>query len=297
MNEKMEAVRRRYEDVPIPAELNARVNLEVQRSRRKHRQRRRWTQAVASLAGCAAAFVLMVNGSPTFAQALEPVPVLGDLVRIITGQAYQVENEETYLDIRTPVLQNTGNSELEKRINAEIQSRVDAMVAEAKERGREQYEAWLATRTSEEDYFMPVIVEVSYDVKCSNDRVLSFVLYKTETRASAYTESYVYNIDLQTGEAITLEDILGPNWMEIANETVKAGIAQRSQEPGNVYYTMEEYGMEFEGISENQRFYINEAGNPVILFDKYEIAPGYMGAQEFEIDRNAASGNAPKGAE
>ena len=284
MSEKLEEARRCYEEVPIPAELNARVNLEVQRSRRRRLRRHRWTQAAASLAGCAAAFVLVVNFSPTFAAALEPVPVLGDLVRIITGEVYHVDNEETYLDIRTPVLQNTGNSELEDRINEEIQARVDAMVEEAEERGREEYKAWLETRTSEDDYFVPVTVEVSYEVKCSTERILSFVLYKTETRASAYTESYVYNIDLQTGSDITLADLLGSKWKEIADRTVKIGIYQRSQEPGNVYYTEEEYGLEFEGISEDQQFYINEKGNPVIRFDKYEIAPGYMGAQEFEID-------------
>ena len=161
---------------------------------------------------------------------------------------------------------------------------LNAMVEEAEERGREEYKAWLETRTSEDEHFVPVTVEVSYEVKCSTERILSFVLYKTETRASAYTESYVYNIDLQTGNDITLADLLGSKWKEIADRTVKIGIYQRSQEPGNVYYTEEEYGLEFEGISEDQQFYINEKGNPVIRFDKYEIAPGYMGAQEFEID-------------
>ena len=39
----------------------------------------------------------------------------------------------------------------------------------------------------------------------------------------------------------------------------------------------------FQSIADDQAFYLNQAGNPVVLFDKYEIAPGYMGAQEFEI--------------
>ena len=44
-----------------------------------------------------------------------------------------------------------------------------------------------------------------------------------------------------------------------------------------------EHGGWFEGITENQKFYVNENGNVVIVFDKYEIAPGYMGMPEFEI--------------
>ncbi len=30
-------------------------------------------------------------------------------------------------------------------------------------------------------------------------------------------------------------------------------------------------------------FYLNEKGNVVVVYPKYEIAPGYMGIQEFEI--------------
>lgn len=29
----------------------------------------------------------------------------------------------------------------------------------------------------------------------------------------------------------------------------------------------------FTSIADDQRFYINEAGNPVLIFEKYEIAP------------------------
>ena len=35
--------------------------------------------------------------------------------------------------------------------------------------------------------------------------------------------------------------------------------------------------MSLKELEENQSFYINEKGNPVIVFNKYEIAPGFMG--------------------
>ena len=40
-----------------------------------------------------------------------------------------------------------------------------------------------------------------------------------------------------------------------------------------------------QGNLEYIKFYINEKGRIVIVFEKYEIAPGYMGTQEFEIDK------------
>lgn len=39
----------------------------------------------------------------------------------------------------------------------------------------------------------------------------------------------------------------------------------------------------FTGISENTKFYINENNRPVIVFEKYEIAPGAAGEITFEI--------------
>lgn len=40
-------------------------------------------------------------------------------------------------------------------------------------------------------------------------------------------------------------------------------------------------------ISANQNFYINEEVKFVISFDKYEVAPGYMGVQEFVVPTEA----------
>lgn len=47
------------------------------------------------------------------------------------------------------------------------------------------------------------------------------------------------------------------------------------------YFDEEMWG--FTTVTEDNKFYINEAGNPVIVFEKYEVAPGFMGQQEFEI--------------
>ncbi len=44
---------------------------------------------------------------------------------------------------------------------------------------------------------------------------------------------------------------------------------------------------EFKAIKKDQNFYINKNGKLVIVFDKYEVAPGYMGSVEFEIPTEA----------
>ena len=68
--------------------------------------------------------------------------------------------------------------------------------------------------------------------------------------------------------------------MSRLHESILYQIEER-KENGEVFWTPEEGG--FAGISEQTQFYINEMGNPVIVFDKYEIAPGADGQIEFEI--------------
>ena len=245
---------------------------------RKHRRVLHRSLATA-LASCAC-FVLLVNGSPSFAQAVYEVPVLGSLARIFTVTEYTINDEERVIDVRLPALENTGHTELEQKINQEISTRIQAVIDEAEARARETKEAYVATGGDPKDY-MPVIIDVDYEVKCQNDQYLSFVINKTETRASAYTEFYTYNIDLETGKELTLRDLLGPNWMETVNTQVAQQIEERSQDPDNVYWTEDQGG--FQGIEADQPFYLNADGLPVVVFEKYEIAPGSMGSQEFVI--------------
>lgn len=90
-------------------------------------------------------------------------------------------------------------------------------------------------------------------------------------------------MDLSTGKTVTLKDMLGDNYVELANRDIGEQIADR-QRAGEVFFTAEEGG--FTGISEDAKFYINENNRPVIVFEKYEIAPGSLGEIEFEIGGN-----------
>ena len=104
-------------------------------------------------------------------------------------------------------------------------------------------------------------------------------MYEDWTASSA---SYIYyNLDAQTGEDVTLEDLLGEDYINIANEAISEEIAKRGEAEG---YFIGDGG--FTTITDDTDFYINENGNPVIVFDKYEIAAGYVGRPEFEIQAN-----------
>lgn len=281
MHPEMERARARYHAQETPEELSLAVCAAIREGDRLRKGRRVLRRSLATALASCACFVLLVNGSPSFAQAVYEVPVLGSLARIVTVSEYTINDDERVIDVRLPALENTGHTELEQKINQEISTRIQAVIDEAEARARETKEAYVATGGDPKDY-MPVIIDVDYEVKCQNEQYLSFVVNKSETRASAYTEFYTYNIDLETGRELTLRDLLGPNWMEMVNSQVAQQIAQRAQDPDNIYWTAEQGG--FQGIEEDQPFYLNAEGLPVVVFEKYELGPGSMGNQEFTID-------------
>ena len=53
-----------------------------------------------------------------------------------------------------------------------------------------------------------------------------------------------------------------------------------------IYWTEDSViGKDLRSVSPDHNFYWNKDGDLVIPFDKYEIAPGYMGTPEFTISK------------
>lgn len=284
MNETLKEAKAQYCAVEIPPELDFAVASAIRSGDRRRSRRHAARRSFAALCACCACFVLLVNVSRPFALAVSRIPVLSTLARVVTISAYSVKDEQHWIDVRLPALADTGNSELEQRINREIRAKIDNYLAAAEEEAQANRDAFLETGGKAED-FIPVIIDVNYDVKSQNAKTLSFLLSATQTQATAYTEVFCYNLNLETGGEITLADVLGPDWKARANAAIRDEIARRSAVPGNSYFDGSDGVAGFVSVSDAPKFYLTSAGNPVILFEKYEIAPGYMGMQEFEIQK------------
>ncbi len=269
-----------YDAIRPPEELGEAVREAVRYARKKNGPHlARWS-VVAAAAVCAV-FVVLVNASPVLANNLYEVPVIGNVARVFTFTQYEEEEDADVLKVNLPALENTGNSELERRINYEIQFKMNQLVEEARQRAKEYKQAFLETGGREED-FIPTEINVDYTLYCNDGGIVSFLIEKTETSASFYAERFFYNIDLESGRELTLKDLLGPDYIRIVNESVKRQIEQRMAADESAYYYSEDEGA-FTTIRPDQGFYINAQGHVVVAFSKYEIAPGYMGFPEFEI--------------
>jgi len=293
---KLGKMKERYDRISIPEELGVRVQQEIQKSREQQKDggkvvpgckfRRVMRGVGAAAAAVCILFTAALNTSPVFAKEAEQIPVVGGLARILTFRSYETEQNDIAVAVEIPTIEmieeDTGISVEE--INQEILSRCSQYADEALLRAEEYRTAFLETGGTLEEWAQHKIkITVDYEIKQQNSDYLSFVVVGSENWNSAHNEIHYYNLDLSTGEYVTLQDMLGDDYVELANESIERQIAER-EKAGETFFTAEEGG--FAGISEDARFYINENSRPVIVFEKYEIAPGSAGEVEFEIGRD-----------
>lgn len=175
-------------------------------------------------------------------------------------------------------------------INKKIENYVQKFISAEKERFEEYKKAFFETGGTESEWDNREFdINVSYEIKSQRGAVVSFVITATENWCAAYGTKTCYNLDLLNGKVVTLNELLGPNYAEVANVQIVRQMKERAEANSDyVYWGITDEGalQGFEGfttVDADTKFYINAAGNPVILFDKYEIGPGFMGEQEFEI--------------
>ncbi len=282
--EELKKAKMVYDSINVPNELNYVVHRSIAKQKKNKNRIFYYFKILATTTVASfVLFVVTVNSNSTFASSISEVPIIGDIARIFTIKEYQEEDELKLVNVKMPALENTGNTELENRINYEILTKINEKIEEAEKRAEEYRDAVIQTGGSLED-FHPINIEVNYEVKYSTNEIVSFVINKFETLASAYNEQDFYNIDITNGKELNLRDVLGPDYKQIVDSSIKKQIEEREKNSDNTYFDVSDGG--FDGIEdEYQNFYINESGNVVIVFQKYEIAPGYMGIQEFEIQQ------------
>lgn len=278
----MEEAKRKYDEIPIPSELSKRVGKEIERANMKRKKilvfRRRVQKGTAAAAAVVVLFTAALNTNTAFAETAGQLPVIGPVARVLTFRSYQTEEEDLKISVEIPTIEMISEdmNGLEQSVNEEILALCEQYAQAAKIRAEEYRQAFLDTGGTEEEWAAHNIeIKVWYEVKSQTDEYLSLAIMGTENWSSAYSETKYYNFDLKEGKLVTLQDILGDEYQQIANESIQNQMKENSE----IYWD------DFEGIQEDTPFYLNESGNPVIVFEKYEIAPGSEGQQEFEIKR------------
>ena len=289
---RMEKAKQKYEGIFIPDELSERVMLEVEKAGKEYNRKSTKIRrdlfmkkgAVAVMAAAAAAIILFtigVNTNEAFAKEVSDIPVLGSMARILTFRSYETQTEDLKISVDIPsielILEELNG--LEKDVNEEIYEFCTQYADEAVKKAEEYRKAFLDTGGTEEEWAEHnITIKVWYEVKSQTEEYLSLVIMGADNWSSANSEARYYNFDMKAGKWITLKDILGDDSMQSAEQDIRNQIKQREEETG-----MDYFDDEWKGLDENTKFYVNDIGNPVIVFERYEIAPGAVGQQEFEI--------------
>lgn len=280
MNEFQEP-KSEHEHIPIPEELSDRVQ-EGLRQGRRARARRRWTRSIGTVAACFAVLVGTLNLSPTVAATAADVPVLGGLFQVLTVRNYTTEQDQAHYQVKVPEVDADGQAA--QRVNAEIQKRVDAYIAEYQAMWKEYREAFLSTGGTEEEWAkrsMDVVVD--YQIMSQTDTTLSFMLDLSQCSFSAAEERHYYNLNLAEDRDITLEELLGEDWVSRCNTSVQNYIADHTESDGFSYFFSPESGG-FTTVDDSTGFYIQEDGTVVLSFPRYSIAAGAAGIVEIPVE-------------
>lgn len=284
-----------YDHIAIPAELAQRVDEAIASVRRENLRRgqSRWDRSrwkPLRVCGAAAAavllcFTLALNTSMAFAVEMSKIPVIGPLSRVLTIREITVKENDVTTELKIPAIEL--DSGLSDTVNARIQSIADQWIADAEAEFAEYREAYLATGGTEEEWAgRDMTARVDYQVCYETEDILSLELITEKCWVSAAQEHHFYNLDLKEDRELTLADVLGPDYTQICNNSIVAQIEERMAQDESISYPGFGDDTQYEGfttVTPETKFYLNAQGHVVVMFEKYEIAPGYMGPQTFEI--------------
>lgn len=264
-------LKKEYMDIKIPENLDDVVKESIKKVDRKSIVNKKIIGSAAVLA-----IVFGINISPAFADVVSDIPIVGNIVKLVTVKNYTLKKNNVEADIKVPAIEGLENKQLEENLNEEFIKN-----------GKKIYEELIEEFPSINNQMK--YVGSDYKIKADNDSFLSIEIIKEEIQASSYTTKKHYTIDKNKQIVLTLPMLFeGDNYIEEISNDIKAQMIENMKKDSNLTYFLEADENEevidsFDKIKENQDFYINNDGNLVICFNQYEVAPGYMGTLEFII--------------
>ena len=232
------------------------------------------------IAASAACFVFIIlfllpNVSVTYAQALEQLPVIGDLVRVVTIRNYYYDDNHWKMDINIPQIESEDSKSVDY-INKDVSELTTALINRFYEdleiNGNKGYGS----------------LNVDYEVVTNTDSWFTLKLTVCQTAASSNTYFKFYHIDKNQGKIVELGDLFNTDkFSDSLVAEIKKQMQEQMANDENISYWINNSGIgeEFATVSADHNFYWNENGDLVIIFDKYVVGPGSMGTPEFVIDK------------
>lgn len=326
IEERLLASQEDYRQIPVPEEMKGKLKAGIERAEAEKRvkgneektrneNRKRETEGgrkmhkkkmirlrIIATAAAAVLLVILPNTGAEVAYAMGSLPVVGKLFQAVTFRDYQYESERFEANVEVPQIivedvEKRGEGENEKREaenveeenrNGDVQQTVEEINFDIEQVTNQLIEEFQESAELGESYGT---LEIHHETVTDNENYFTLKLSMYRGAGSGYESYKFYTVDKRTGKQIQIGDLFqeGSNYNEILSEDIKEQMrAQMAEDEGQVYWVDYEEVPEWnwERLKDDQNFYFDAEGNIVIVFDEYEVAPGYMGAREFTVERS-----------
>lgn len=302
LESKFYANREMYQNIPVPEEMKEKLQKAMEHAE-ADKQKTKGTGRVIGyrigIAAAAAAILLIIlpNTGADIAYAMGNLPVVGKLFQAVTFRDYQYESERFQADVEVPQIQVEDVKETEdvtvpktpeeEELSAKLDETVEQINFDINEATDKLIKEFQESADLGESYGG---LEIHHETVTNNDRYFTLKISIYRAAGSGAQSFKFYTIDKRTGEQVRIGDLFqeGSNYRETLSEDIKNQMRTRMAEDENVIYWIDYEEVpewNWQGITEEQNFYFDKDGNLVIVFDEYEVAPGYMGASEFTVER------------
>lgn len=274
----------REEDIRVPERIHQRTEAllaslpEKEVNQPKSRIDFRPVRRIAAIAACFLFVMLVVlpNVSVAYAQAVENIPIIGDLVEIFTIRNYFYSDERHELDAKIPEVNDPYHTQASDLINMNVDELTDEVI----HRFYDNLEI-----THDKGYGS---IYIDYEAITNTDKWFTLKLTVSEIQASSNTYFKFYHIDRVHGTYVSFGNLFDSKDFDAIEQIIRTQMEIEMAADSEVVYWIESTGMgqSLTGLSAEQNFYFDNNGNLVVVYNQYEVGPGSMGCPEIVIDKD-----------
>ena len=265
------------ENFEVPEKVNERIDA-LLKSLPETKEKKTSLKIYRRCATVAASIVfvmlfLLPNLSIGYAKAMEDIPFIGKLIQVVTARNYFYDDGNHEMNIKVPEI-SENDSIVVDCINKDINELTDLLVNEF----------YKEMEISGKDSYGSLYVD--YETVTDTDDWFTLKISINEVAASSNCYFKYYHIDKKNDRIVTLGDLYDKQQLKAIAQSITTQMKDHMKNDSHADYWIEdEYGEYSElEIRKDTNFYFNEKNETVIVFDKYEGGPGYMGCPEFTID-------------
>lgn len=238
------------------------------------------TKILPRIAATAACFIFVIffllpNVSVAYAEAFEEIPIIGRLIKVITVRNYFYSDDYHEMDIDVPKVSGE-DGDAADYINNDVNKLTDTLV-------KQFYKDLDSIGDSGHSS-----IYVDYETVTNTESWFTLKMRVHEAAGSSNTYYKYYHIDKKSGKIIKLSDLSeDEGFLETLEKEIRQQMQSQMDNDSSKIYWLDDsvIGKDYVAVTPEHNFFWNENGDLVIVFDKYEVAPGAMGTPEFTVDK------------